>query len=159
MKIVICALATGVLALAAARCLAEEQPEIGRFDVVPVDDKAPDRFSKRYEFLTFVCRQAWVDWRCRKIRELFGRIRKRLAESRADLRVTVTLWDETTVPSVLGAERDLAEAFHEAWVRRVGAGELIYTRRAGGREVLLAARGRAFSNQFVDPAERLDRWQ
>ena len=64
---------------------------------VPVDPKAPDRFSRRYEFLTFVCRSAWVDWRCGKIRDLFGRIRLALAEGRADLRVTVTLWDETFV--------------------------------------------------------------
>ena len=64
---------------------------------MPVDPKAPDRFSRRYELLTFVCRPVWVDWRCRKIRDLFGRIRQALAEGRADLRLTVTLWDETFV--------------------------------------------------------------
>ena len=37
--------------------------------------------------------------------------------------------------------------------------ELIFTRREGGRARLLAARGRSFAAQFVDPAERLDRWQ
>jgi len=61
---------------------------------VLVDPKAPDRFLQRYEFLTFVCRPAWVEWRCRKIRDLFRRIRAALAEGRADLRVTITLWDE-----------------------------------------------------------------
>ncbi len=69
---------------------------------VPVDAKAPDRFSKRYEFLTTNCREAWVAWRCKKIHELFGRIREALAASRADLRVTVTLWDETVVTNTLG---------------------------------------------------------
>lgn len=67
--------------------------------------------------------------------------------------------DYHAVPHVLGLKRDRADAFYEAWIRHVGAGELIYTRREGGRARLLAARGRAFSNQFVDPAERLDRWQ
>ena len=67
--------------------------------------------------------------------------------------------DYHAVPHVLGLKRDRADAFGEAWIRHVGAGELIYTRREGGRARLLAARGRAFSNQFVDPAERLDRWQ
>lgn len=67
--------------------------------------------------------------------------------------------DYHAVPHALGSKRELAAGFHEAWMRRVGAGELIYTRQAGGRGVLLAARGRAFSNQFSDPAERLDRWQ
>ncbi len=69
---------------------------------IPVDAKAPDRFSKRYEFLTTNCREAWVAWRCKKIRELFGRIRQALASARADLRVTVTLWDETVVTNTLG---------------------------------------------------------
>lgn len=67
--------------------------------------------------------------------------------------------DYHAVPSVLGIKRERAEALQAAWLRRVGPGELIYTRRAGGRAALLAARGRAFSNQFEDPAERLDRWQ
>ena len=66
--------------------------------------------------------------------------------------------DYHAVPHVLGLKRERADAFHEAWIRHVGVGELIYTRREGGRAQLLAARGRAFSNQFVDPAERLDRW-
>jgi hypothetical protein len=69
---------------------------------VPVDGKAPKRFSMRYEYLLTTCRPAWVDWRCRKIRALFGDLRKGLAASRAGLRLTITLWDETTVPSVLG---------------------------------------------------------
>jgi len=69
---------------------------------VPVDPKAPDRFSQRYEFLTRNHRAAWVAWRCRKIRELFGRIRQALAAGRPDLRVTITLWDETVVPGTLG---------------------------------------------------------
>jgi len=69
---------------------------------VPVDPKAPDRFQKRYEYLTTVCRPAWVDWRCAKIRALFSKLRQALAQGREDLRITVTLWDETTVTNVLG---------------------------------------------------------
>jgi len=69
---------------------------------VPVDEKAPDRFSKRYQHLMYLCAPAWIDWRCRKIRELFGKIHKTLAAARSDLRVTITLWDETTVPGSLG---------------------------------------------------------
>jgi hypothetical protein len=92
---------------------------------VPVDAKAPDRFSRRYEFLTYVCRPAWVDWRCRKIRDLFGRIRHALAEGREDLRVTVTMWDETAVTNVLGqagcshqlhARRNMLELYREAGI-------------------------------------------
>ncbi len=76
------------------------QQETGR--EVPVDSQVADRFSKRYEYLTGTCRPAWVAWRCRKIRELFGHIRQTLAEGREDLRTTVTLWDETVVTNTLG---------------------------------------------------------
>ncbi len=70
---------------------------------VRVDARAPDRFSRRYEYLTYVCRPAWVSWRCRKIRDLFGRIHKTLAQGRPDLRVTITMWDETLITNVLGS--------------------------------------------------------
>lgn len=69
---------------------------------VPVDVKAPSRFSQRYEYLTTSQRSAWVSWRCRKIRELFGTLHEALAAARGDLRLTITLWDETTVTNVLG---------------------------------------------------------
>lgn len=92
---------------------------------VRVDSKAPDRFSRRYQYLTYACKPAWVDWRCRKIRELFGKMRRALAEGRDDLRVTITLWDETTVPGTLGmptaahqigARPSMFEFFREAGI-------------------------------------------
>ncbi|MCL5096097.1 MAG: family 10 glycosylhydrolase [Candidatus Omnitrophica bacterium] len=93
---------------------------------VPVNPKAPDRFAQRYEYLTFVCRPAWVAWRCRKIRALFGDIHRALAGARPDLRVTVTLWDETMVTNTLGgparpalqlhARRDMHELFRDAGI-------------------------------------------
>ena len=42
------------------------------------------------------------------------------------------------VPSVLGAKRELADAFREAWNQHVGPGDVVYTRRGEGKE--LAAR-------------------
>jgi len=69
---------------------------------VPVDPKAPDRFSKRHTFLTGKCREKWVAWRCKKIHQLFCRIRDVVVAARPDLRVTITLWSETTVSQLLG---------------------------------------------------------
>ncbi len=69
---------------------------------VPVDKKAPDRFSKRYEFLTFNCKPAWVAWRCRKIRELIRKMRDAMVKHRKDLRLTLNLWQEPYVPALLG---------------------------------------------------------
>jgi len=69
---------------------------------VPVDAKSPERFAKRYEHLNFHCQPAWVEWRCQKIRDLIRRIRDVVVAARPDLRVTLTLWDETTVPQLRG---------------------------------------------------------
>jgi hypothetical protein len=67
--------------------------------------------------------------------------------------------DYHAVPDCLGSHKDRAQTLLDAWHRYVGPGELVYTRREGGRALLLAARTRAFSTVFEDPAERLDRWQ
>lgn len=62
---------------------------------IPVDAKAPDRFSKRHAFLTADSRRAaWVDWRCRKIRDLVCRMRDALTAGRQDLTLTLNLWNE-----------------------------------------------------------------
>jgi len=54
---------------------------------VPVDAKAPDRFSKRYAFLTGQVKPQWVTWRCEKIADLFRRIRDVVVKARPDLQV------------------------------------------------------------------------
>jgi len=69
---------------------------------VPAGKSAPDRFALRHHFLTRVCRPAWVDWWCGKLRDLYRRIRDRVLEARPDLRVTFTLWTEMTIPALLG---------------------------------------------------------
>jgi len=69
---------------------------------IPVAADAPDRFAQRFAFLTSVCREAWIDWRCAKVHALLGRLRDAVLQARADLRLTLTLWDETTVPQLLG---------------------------------------------------------
>jgi hypothetical protein len=55
--------------------------------VVPVDAKAPDRFSRRYAFLTGEVKPKWVAWRCEKIADLFRRIRDVVVKFRPDLQV------------------------------------------------------------------------
>ena len=58
---------------------------------VPVNRKAPDRFSKRYAFLTGSHREQWIKWRCEKIRDLLRRIRDTVRCRRDDLSVTLNL--------------------------------------------------------------------
>ena len=69
---------------------------------VPVEAKDPNRFSKRYEFLTFKCRPAWITWRCQKIHELIKKFRDAIVDVRPDLRLTLSLWCETLIPNVYG---------------------------------------------------------
>lgn len=101
---------------------------------VPVDARATDRFSRRYEFLAGTCRPAWVAWRCQKIRELLGKIRSAMAEGRADLRVTVTLWDETFVDKSGGSmpalQLDARQSMHELY-REAGIDMDLYRNEPG----------------------------
>lgn len=69
---------------------------------VPVEPKDPQRFSKRYEFLCFHCRPAWIAWRCRKVHEHILALRDELVAARPDLRLTLTFWSEPYLPQFLG---------------------------------------------------------
>lgn len=69
---------------------------------IPIDPRDPQRFSKRYEFLIFQCRPAWVAWRCRKIHELLTSLRDELTAVRGDLRLIATLWSEPYLPRLIG---------------------------------------------------------
>lgn len=82
---------------------------------VPVDPKAPDRFSKRYELLTREHPEEWINWRCEKIRDLFIRIGDIIISARPDLRLTVTLWTETTIPGWIGLPD---ESTHNIFARK-----------------------------------------
>lgn len=63
------------------------------------------------------------------------------------------------VPYVLAAKKEYAELFLNAWHKGVVQGELIYTRSAESRRILLKARVKAFSSGMSNTSERLDRWQ
>lgn len=68
-----------------------------------VKPEQPDRFSRRYQFLMHTARPVWIARRCRKLHEFHLRIRGAVAAARADLRVTFTMWNETTVPALHGS--------------------------------------------------------
>jgi hypothetical protein len=58
---------------------------------VPVDARLPDRFSKRYAFLTSgEMREKWVAWRCAKITGLIRRMRDELVKVRPDLQLAIS---------------------------------------------------------------------
>ena len=67
--------------------------------------------------------------------------------------------DYHAVPALLGARKQSTNLLYAAWLKRVSPGELIYTRQADGRKLLLKARARTFANNYVNETERVDRWQ
>ena len=69
---------------------------------VPVDSNAPDRFSKRYEFLVNEHLEKWIDWRCHKIKELNLKMRDIIVAARPDLRLGITVWTEIVSNSWAG---------------------------------------------------------
>ena len=72
---------------------------------IPVSQGAPDRFSKRYEYLTKNHLDTWIKWRCEKVKELILKMRDVVVAARPDLKLTVTMWTETTI-RVLGLPHD-----------------------------------------------------
>jgi hypothetical protein len=69
---------------------------------IPVDARAKDRFSQRYEYLMKNGREGWLDWRCRKITEFFQSMCDVIQSVQPRLTLTVNLWTETTVSQLLG---------------------------------------------------------
>ena len=66
--------------------------------------------------------------------------------------------DFHSVPSRIGIKKEFATVFHQAWLRYVGDAELVYTRTAETRKILLHARARAFSSGTKKAVKRMDRW-
>jgi hypothetical protein len=122
---------------------------------VSVDIKAPDRFSKRYAFLMHSCRPAWIEWRCRKIHQLFCKIRDVVVGARPDLGVTITYWTEIAFGS--GATSQLHTRLNTGETCREAGLDVRLFRDEPGIEVdlqLAPSRDRAGGETLMDGAER-----
>lgn len=54
---------------------------------VPVDPKDTRRFAKRYNWIMANAKREWIDWRCRKVREVRLLVLQRMRQYRKDLRM------------------------------------------------------------------------
>ena len=54
---------------------------------IPVDAGDTARFARRYDWLLANARDEWLDWRCRKITEIYRKIAARTQQARPDLLV------------------------------------------------------------------------
>ena len=66
--------------------------------------------------------------------------------------------DYHAVPAALGARREAAERFTELWRGNVGSSQLVFTRSADGRRILLRARASSFAAGFQRAVDRRSVW-
>ncbi|TRZ41384.1 DEAD/DEAH box helicase family protein [Robertkochia solimangrovi] len=67
--------------------------------------------------------------------------------------------DFHAVPESIGSHKRKAEIFRKEWVKNVGRCNLIYTRNLEGRKILLKARFKALSSEFLHRTERINSWK
>ncbi len=119
---------------------------------ITVDPKAPDRFSKRFEFLTKNNQEVWIKWRCAKVRELFLKMRDILVKARPDLRLTVTMWTETTIPGWFGMPE---KPLHQIYARK----SLYQLYREGGFDAALYINDQGIEIDYsMVPSRDRDSW-
>ena len=56
---------------------------------IPVDNKSPVRFNKRYNWLLEHQEERWIKWRCQKLHQLFAKLAARLRAKRKDLQFII----------------------------------------------------------------------
>ena len=92
-----------------------------------------DRFSKRFKWVTENYKQQWIDWRCRKIKDLLARMQKTLAGDRKDVKVLVSAWREPLLSQLLTAQEYHAHlSYHSDPVQLCNSGSLVEILRNGG---------------------------
>lgn len=67
--------------------------------------------------------------------------------------------DYHAIPEEIGRRKENAERFLTYWNRKIGNGELLYTRTPEGRNLLLKARMSAMSTKFVPKSKRISVWR
>jgi hypothetical protein len=121
---------------------------VGRFAkeraiAVPMgSEREPGRFATRYRWIMANAKEAWIDWRCEKIAELYARIAQRLRRARPDLRLYSTVFD--AYPSEHGT----------GWLREAGVDPARLARIPG---VVLINSLHAYGRRYPEPATQATR--
>jgi hypothetical protein len=93
----------------------------------------PDRFAKRFTWVTANFKQQWIDWRSGKIKGLISRMRKALAGDRDDVKVVVSAWREPLLSQLLTSQEYHAHlSYHSEPVQLCNSGDLASLLRQGG---------------------------
>jgi hypothetical protein len=112
---------------------------------------------RRYDFIMRNHREAWIDWRCRKIYDLLVRLRDRVKSANPRLRLGVTIFTVASSPNGPPGDRDLKEAGLDiSLIGKLSGLELIdgvhsYGNKEGGETWL-----RRFHDQLMDEKSFLE---
>jgi hypothetical protein len=106
------------------------------------------RFASRYAWLMKNARTQWIEWRCRKIADLYARIRDRVRRARPDLKVysSVFEWELSNAPmdALRGAGID------PAMLRNITGIELVNSMHAYGRSEAAALATQPARDRLLD---------
>ena len=69
---------------------------------IPCESTDPERFGKRFNYLTTRNRALWIEWRCKKIRELILKMRDSLKKYNPALNLYLCLWNEPVKRTMYG---------------------------------------------------------
>ena len=69
---------------------------------IPCEKNDPERFKKRYEFLSRRNRKLWISWRCGKIHQLILKLRDALRKHNPSLTLYLCMWNEPVKLGMFG---------------------------------------------------------
>jgi hypothetical protein len=75
--------------------------------VAPDDAK---RFQARYAWLMEHAKDKWIDWRCRKVAEIYGKLAERVRQARPDLKIYTDVFDRPEMGRESGFDPKLVGA-------------------------------------------------
>ncbi|MEO8005635.1 MAG: family 10 glycosylhydrolase, partial [Betaproteobacteria bacterium] len=108
-----------------------------------------DRFNRRYRWLMANARAQWIEWRCRKIAQLYARISERIRRARPDLLLysSVFQWEPSDTPRE--ALRDAG--LDPAMLGRIPGVRMINALHAYGRSEASPLVTQKLRDQLLDP--------
>jgi hypothetical protein len=108
-----------------------------------------NRFNQRYRWLTANARTQWIDWRCRKIAQLYARIGERIRRARPDLLLYSSVFQWEPADSQREALREAG--LDAAMLGRIPGVRMINALHAYGRNEANALATQKLRDQLLDP--------
>ncbi|MFA6292270.1 MAG: hypothetical protein WC637_10835, partial [Victivallales bacterium] len=109
---------------------------------VPGNADDPKRFRQRFDFLTGVKREEWLDWRCKKIFAFHQRLRDRIRQAKPDARLFLNYFGP--------GERESIAKDMFGQMREIGMDPKLYDKEPGFVVIQGGMYGRRYSSPLMD---------